>query len=125
MISNEERRNIAERLRKTPDIHDISQDELMYVLDDKLENNLKENGANEFEICETIVKRIADLIEPKTCRAVKFEEEEFGGECAYTCSECGELLVKFDFESKPYNPIGYCPNCGAKVVENEVTPTSL
>ena len=53
----------------------------------------------------------------KTCRAVKFEEEEFGRECAYTCSECGELLVKFDFESKPYNPIGYCPGCGAKVID--------
>lgn len=53
----------------------------------------------------------------KTCRAVKFEEEEFGGECAYTCSECGELLVKFDWEVKPYKPIGYCPGCGAKVIE--------
>lgn len=55
----------------------------------------------------------------KTCHAVKFEDDEFGEECTYTCSECGELLVKFDFESKPpYKPTGYCPNCGARVTND-------
>lgn len=107
MISNEERRNIAERLRKTPDIDDISQDELMYVLDDKLENNLKENGANEFEICETIVKRISDLIEPKTCRKIPGRMKY--GRRMPACSECG-----YSLGDSRWN---FCPKCGCEVSE--------
>ena len=52
----------------------------------------------------------------RTCRAVLHRVEYQEGVVAHTCSECGEILVCFDFEQDPPKPIGYCPNCGAKVV---------
>ena len=55
----------------------------------------------------------------RTCRAVLHRVEYQDGVVAYTCSECGEILVCFDFEQDPPNPIGYCPNCGAKVVGDD------
>lgn len=53
----------------------------------------------------------------RTCRAISCRDYPDWGSVAYTCSECGEILVCFDFEQDPPKPIGYCPNCGAKVVE--------
>lgn len=53
----------------------------------------------------------------RTCRATSCRDYPDWGSVAYTCSECGEILVCFDFEQDPPKPIGYCPNCGAKVVE--------
>lgn len=107
--TNEERREVAERLRKTPDIDDISQDELMYVLDDKLGNNLNKNGADEYEICESVVKRIADLIEPEPERTCKREKlYDAGGEWYIGCSKCRNPIEDFDV---------FCSHCGAKVVE--------
>lgn len=34
-----------------------------------------------------------------------------------TCSECGGMLTNLEFDRVPPKPVGYCPNCGAKVVE--------
>lgn len=53
----------------------------------------------------------------RTCHPVDYHIDIDEGFIASTCSECGELLVNFDFEQNPPKPIGYCPNCGAKVVD--------
>lgn len=55
----------------------------------------------------------------RTCRAVLHRVEHQEGIVARTCSECGEILVCFDFEQDPPKPIGYCPGCGARVIEEE------
>lgn len=124
MPTNEERREIAEKVRnaRTTKSTNVSFEKLapiefMCEIAKAIGFGKQEDGSFIDPSYSEFADRIADIIEPKTCRAVKFEEEEFGGECAYTCSECGELLVKFDFESKPYKPTGYCPGCGAKVIE--------
>lgn len=51
----------------------------------------------------------------RTCHTVDYHIDIDEGCIASTCSECGELLVNFDFEQNPPKPVGYCPNCGAKV----------
>ena len=140
MPTNEERREVAERLRGDP--YDTI---IPYRTGIHFGMGCHEAANRFWDICERIKSAgdydiaystryiLADLIEPekfnkwmedhefheKTCHAVKFEDDEFGEECTYTCSECGELLVKFDFEKKPYKPIGYCPGCGAEVVQDE------
>ena len=55
----------------------------------------------------------------RTCRAVLHRVEYQEGVVAHTCSECGEILVCFDFEQDPPKPIGYCPGCGARVIKEE------
>lgn len=51
----------------------------------------------------------------RTCHPVDYHIDIDEGCIASTCSECGELLVNFDFEQNPPKPVGYCPCCGAKV----------
>lgn len=53
----------------------------------------------------------------RTCHPVDYHIDIDEGCIASTCSECGELLVNFDFEQNPPKPVGYCPNCGAEVTE--------
>ena len=53
----------------------------------------------------------------RTCRAVLHRVEYQEGTVAHTCSECGGILVCFDFEQDPPKPTGYCPGCGARVIE--------
>lgn len=54
--------------------------------------------------------------EERTCRAIPnrewVEKPECGVDC-HTCSECGKVLFYDANEDCPR----YCPNCGAKVVE--------
>ena len=59
----------------------------------------------------------AFYVPERTCRAVLHRVEYQEGIIAHTCSECGEILVCFDFDQDPPKPIGYCPGCGAKVVD--------
>lgn len=53
----------------------------------------------------------------RTCHPVDYRIDIDEGCIASTCSECGELLVNFDFGQNPPKPVGYCQNCGAKVAE--------
>ena len=67
--------------------------------------------------------RVGRLEEPRvyvperTCRPIGYRLDMDKDVIACTCSECGGLLVNFDFEQNPPKPTGYCPNCGARVVE--------
>lgn len=62
--------------------------------------------------------RLADLIEPEPERTCKNESSKPG---IFTCSYCGADF----YDTEISGDWNYCPNCGAKVVENEVTPTPL
>lgn len=86
--------------------------------------------------------RLADLIEPepeRTCKNLYKQRDKKGripvddGVC-FVCSECDAyvrdaegyhsgLYPSYNSDEFHYDiEFSYCPNCGAKVVENEVTP---
>lgn len=58
--------------------------------------------------------RLADLIEPEPERTCQMVDNG----CELCCSECDR---RHEYDDEPE----YCMGCGAKVVENEVTPTPL
>ena len=70
---------------------------------------------------------IADLIEPepeRTCRNdSKVGSNSPGWLFDFKCSECGAELCAEEMGNSPLwvdgdaEPISYCPNCGAKVIE--------
>lgn len=112
MPSNEERREVAERFRDFEMLRDVFKESnvcaFLYALN----------------VCymdwEHICARLADLIEPeeRTCR------DECGGELDFHCSECGCHLYLISIENESSLMLGeaaiqpsFCPNCGAKVVE--------
>ena len=108
MISNDERREVAARLRE-------------------LDTHICYNAADEGDALETAIgccigqdwqdqdwwNRLADLIEPEpeltTTRNGKFKTKY--GNRVPLCECCG-----YSIGDKRYN---YCPNCGAKVIANE------
>lgn len=117
MPTNEERRKVAQKLRNS----DIERHQLNPMVSHA---TVTICGSSIVCIDEESLRMaldyLADLIEPepeRTCRATSCRDYPDWGSVAYTCSECGEILVCFDFEQDPPKPIGYCPNCGAKVVE--------
>ena len=110
MISNEERREVAARLRMLAS-HKAADEELVH---DTLGLYRGEN----IEGYDTYgVMHLADLIEPepeRTCRNTT-RHHHYGFECseckwsAYEPNDYGNDVCFDDFN--------YCPNCGAKVVE--------
>lgn len=96
MPTNEERRDIAAMLREKHHFVDFALDCLLRAgVDDK-----DHRGRN------IIINLLADLIEPepeKTCRWRHIEG-------TWYMSECGHRYDRVI-------PDNYCPNCGAKVVE--------
>ena len=110
MISNEERREVAARLRMLAS-HKAADEELVH---DTLGLYRGEN----IEGYDTYgVMHLADLIEPepeRTCRNTT-RHPHYGFECseckwsAYEPNDYGNDVCFDDFN--------YCPNCGAKVVE--------
>lgn len=123
MISDEERRKVARRLRK-----------LDHVVTNR---DTIESGVNKFIKavyvdrpyspieCSTrnlcgLAMTLADLIDRPTCRNVDDEVyDEYEGGCCengFKCSKCGELVE--DCEGyRVKGTFNYCPNCGAEVVE--------
>ena len=110
MPTNEERREVAARLRALAS-HVPADAELVLDALDLYEGEYIEC----FE--PRCVERLADLIEPepeRTCRMeLNWDYEDY---CPayyrdYVCSECKE-----DFIYYKHSRISYCPNCGAKVV---------
>jgi hypothetical protein len=106
MPTNDERREVAARLRSLKfTFEDDFEDELSAFYD-ALECNL---GQKRWEINPYWF--LADLIEPepeRTCRPKEWLSFLSGTDCpAWECSECGELFEAY---------ANYCSNCGAKVV---------
>lgn len=105
MITSEERREIAARLRrfKTSDVSGCFQ----YL--EKLDEII---GIND---CEDTGERLADLIEPEPERTCRNMADEYDG-LEFVCSECTRAISEYEYAPE----IGeFCPSCGAKVVEND------
>lgn len=107
MLTNDERREVAENLR-TMTVYGCRYAEQFYEL-------LKETVMNveDFHDFGDVADRLADLIEPeeRICQMIEQGDAEeyirwFG------CQECHECIPVWGL-SKP----NYCPNCGAKVVK--------
>ena len=105
MISDDERREVAERLRSAS----ARRDDAPWMVEDLMQAlgfRCYEDGEDQ------LFDRLAELIERPTC-SMEYRPEWSGDEIyptrAYECSECGHIVQ----DGKP----DYCPGCGAEVVE--------
>ena len=105
MPTNDERREIAARLREGERDFTLSFECIMHnaITGDR------ECGVDAFceDCCKDIQERLAYLIEPEPERTCGLRSR-FTGMYCYECSECGHGM-KPDWN--------YCPNCGARVKE--------
>lgn len=133
MPTNDERREVAKRLRELPiDMYEVEErweaEGLGTDCHDQTDYFLIHNvlfgclPAEHMHPCdyEELHARLADLIEPeeRTCHDVSFDSREF------VCSWCGCHIDVLDIESEPTMWLGgspiepsFCPNCGARVVD--------
>ena len=119
MISDKERREVAERLRMCARDVNGTRDFSMYlaywvgVAEDEIAD-----GGNPFTVAadrrcaERTLKKLADLIDRPTCEMKGDPRVEYG-----RCSHCG-AFVRRDAVTNCIGVIRvrYCPNCGARVV---------
>ncbi|WP_417352160.1 hypothetical protein [Gordonibacter pamelaeae] len=107
MPTNEERREVAAKLRDFERLRTVFAESSICAFSDAL-------GCGYLDWEQTCA-RLADLIEPapeRTCRDIA-EPPKGGGFWPaphFKCSECGGEHVSIDY-------VSYCPNCGAKVVD--------
>lgn len=115
MVTNEERREVARKLRETSDA-------IRYWLDTNPYWYVMKCVYGDVEIHDDneLLYRLADLIEPEswqTCHMVQDPDYDF-----VACSKCGyeeEANVLYELGGKVIYGGNYCPHCGAKVVEDD------
>lgn len=132
MITDEHRREVAQKLREL-DMSDIEVDGciidspkyvgllLMRMLDAACDYRDGLHHFPGFFSAQAVVELFADLIDRPTCNDVAdFDRESF------KCSRCGYRVLSIDGApdaAKLVAPeggvidFGYCPNCGAEVVD--------
>ena len=108
-ITNNERREVAENLRG------MCSRECRYA--EQFYELLNETVMREwdFHSFQDVADRLADLIEPepeRTCHMRDTHWDDGQRTWGCICSECGAK-----HERKSGKWMNYCPNCGAKVVE--------
>lgn len=105
MPTDEERREVASRLRDYERLRTMFTESNVCAFSDAL-------GAGYLD-WEQICARLADLIEPEPERTCRDE-----GTSAFRCGRCGAFALRDAITDLcgPI-PIRYCPNCGAKVVD--------
>lgn len=105
MPTNNERREVAARLRKT------EPSSIGTIFDAIREIGLCVNpGGGSFR---TLALELADLIEPEPERTCRNMADEYDG-LEFVCSECTRAISEYEYAPE----IGeFCPSCGAKVVE--------
>lgn len=107
MISDEERREVAKRLRNGGIAR--NSEEAYVLLLSRIGIRPQLPAASTYE---DAMVRLADLIDRPTCEYVPIGDGRFG------CSECGNT-VRLDFDvpvtDETSMPFKHCPNCGAEV----------
>ena len=110
MPTNDERREIAARLRELADANEgcIGMDRVNRVL--PVAHEIL--GTSGLASVADVLRRHADLIDPPTCKnlATHLVDE-------LVCSACGERVDIAYLDSDDDYRVRYCPGCGAKVVE--------
>ena len=110
MPTNDERRDVAARLRELADANEgyLSMGRVNRVLRD----GKAILGTSGLASVADVLRRYADLIDPPTCKnlATHLVDE-------LVCSSCGERVDISYLDSDDDYRVRYCPGCGAKVVE--------
>lgn len=102
MISDEERREVAHRMREF-DVSEFKESAIVPFLECLGIGYVNWRG---------VLDMIADLIDRPTCR-----NEEDSYDRTFLCSACGyEAYTYSDSNCNPHD-FSYCPECGAEVVE--------
>lgn len=124
-ITNEERREIAERLRRQARWMNKNKD--WYDKDDVDQGNRAyrniadsvEEGSNFSNHYEETVRKLADLIDRPTCKPKDRGRGYVDAVCdSFWCPNCSfEIDVHIGEEQHLTEAAKYCPNCGAEVVE--------
>lgn len=118
MPTNEERREAANRIRESVErfMNVPSCPDYGFVIRAAVNLNPSDcSHVNE----KNGLSRLADLIEPepeRTCHMVQDPDYDF-----VTCSHCGyeeEGNLLYELGGKVIYNGNYCPNCGAKVIQN-------
>lgn len=115
MISDEERRAVAARLRACAQDVNGTLDLAMYLSDWIVIEWVTDDEGNHFSVAadrrraERTLEKLADLIDRPTCRNLGLEEGTNGEGYDFFCSRCG-------FAADVVDP-RYCPCCRAEVVE--------
>ena len=106
MPTNEERREVAARLRELDTSRWYDGMDEVYALEEACGCDVGQDW-QDMELKD----RLAELIEPepeRTCKLIPFIEDD-GSVFIENCSECdAAVLSRCEFN--------YCPNCGAKLV---------
>lgn len=124
-VTDEERREVAEKLRRM--VGYMRERCAWYGKDDDAEacgnaayRNIADsvipysnNGSHYIEV----VERVADLIDPQERTCIN---ESASGKY-FKCSECGAELMQITpgWVALVSGRVNYCPNCGARVVDEE------
>lgn len=114
MISNEELREVAAKLRertKEP-LGKSMQRMFSDTLGIYTPNNGWRNPENATAHWTEIVNYLADLIDRPTCRNVSGDQNRF------ECSECGFEMPIWDGDGG-WLAFYFCPDCGAEVVSDD------
>lgn len=116
MISNEERREVARKLRERTK-EQLGKSMFSDTLGIYTPNNGWWNPEKATSYWTSIVRYLAELIDRPTCRNIYAETEGMGGcENGFKCSECGNTVE--DYEGfRISGEFNYCSKCGAEVVE--------
>ena len=110
MISDCERREVAERLREAKErtLMGLADGELIDIL--AVAVGFDRYGSKRFD--EGLFERIAELVDRPTC---KNSADPYDGSF-FECSKCGERR-ELPCGSPADNNLNFCPRCGAEVVE--------
>lgn len=110
--TDEERREVAARLRELERQYGeewgvVRCGELPAPVDDAMHAC----GIDRAVYGSEIFNRLADLIEPEPERTCRIYDTDHGFEDSLRCDAC-QMTFK-----RPWQPFKFCPNCGAKVVD--------
>lgn len=126
MVTNEERKQIAARMRQFKTSDTSSPWDYLEKLDEIIGLDYS---------CEETGERLADLIEPEPERTCKphgeWERTSQLQECQRVLCDCGHELGMDTRRGFPIKIVNfcelpnYCPNCGARVVDLRMQPLNL
>lgn len=109
MITDEERRNVAAKMREVAESHkdDLNDDPDYSPF---VAFNVLSSAFDRFPRYKDLL-HLADLIDRPTCRNNNSYDRSF------FCSACGYEAWTYDDSDCDPKDFSFCPNCGAEVVE--------
>lgn len=116
MISDKERRRIANELREAASAKGKRSGSMEGMLSKLLGIAKQDRGVfgQPVDVAATwrdVYRSLADLIDRPTCR------NEDGSGRSFLCSACGYEAWTYDDSGCDPRDFSFCPNCGAEVVE--------